>query len=240
MELAITTVLKTLLAQIAQAAVRAGKKSQDIVIVGVTKTHPPETVQAALRAGLVHIGENKVQEAAAKREIIGHRGTWHMIGHLQKNKVKQAARIFDWVDSVDSLELARALNDAAHEAGKKINVLLQVNTSGESSKFGIKPDAAASLAEQINALPRLTLRGLMTMAPFYEDAERTRPCFAALRECRDAVEKSTGLSLPELSMGMSNDFLVAVEEGATQVRLGTALFGPRPRKKLQAQSDDPA
>jgi len=213
-------------ARIEAATQRSGRSPGAVSLIAVTKTHPPETVLEAVAAGLERIGENKVQEARAKQEETGHRGEWHLIGHLQSNKVKYVPPLFDWVHSIDSLEIAQALK-----------VLLQVNPSGEKTKFGVPPDLAAAAAEEINRLPALELRGLMMLAPYYEEVERTRPHFAALRETRDRLEKETGLILPELSMGMSSDFEVAIEEGSTMVRLGTILFGPRP-KAAKVRGDD--
>jgi PLP dependent protein len=196
--------------------------------VAVTKTHPPEVVQEALAAGLKSVGENKVQEAKAKREALdGDPATWHLLGHLQGNKAKIAARTFDWIQSIDSLEIAQLLNRFAEEESRHLRVLLQVNISGENTKYGISPDALSALSLEVNNLSRLELRGLMTMAPYTLEIEKTRPVFAGLREARDRVEKETGLLLPDLSMGMSGDFPVAIEEGATLIRLGTALFGQR-------------
>jgi hypothetical protein len=223
--------------RLAAAARRSGREPDAVTLIAVTKTHPPETIREAQAAGLENVGENKVQEARAKKEEAGARGIWHLIGHLQSNKVKYVPALFDWVHSLDSLDIAQALSERAREEGRHLKVLLQVNQAGESQKFGCKPDDASALAEKINALPSLELRGLMMLAPYYEEVERTRPLFAALRETRDRMEKETGLALPELSMGMSTDFEIAVEEGSTIVRLGTVLFGPRP-KLAKAPRDD--
>ncbi|MDE1171681.1 MAG: YggS family pyridoxal phosphate-dependent enzyme [Verrucomicrobium sp.] len=217
-------------ARIAAAAQKAGRKAEEVTLIAVTKNHPAETVREAVAAGLDQIGENKVQEARAKKEDCGPRGTWHLIGHLQSNKVKYVPALFDWVQSLDSIEIASALDARAKEEGRRLKVLLQVNQAGESQKFGVAPAQASALAKQINALSSLELCGLMTLAPYYEEVERVRPVFAGLRETRDRVEKETGLHLPELSMGMSADFEVAIEEGSTIVRLGTILFGARAKK----------
>ena len=225
-------------ARIDAATQRSGRPSGAVSLIAVTKTHPPETVLEAVAAGLERIGENKVQEARAKQEETGHRGEWHLLGHLQSNKVKYVPPLFDWVHSIDSLEIAQALSAQAREAGRHLKVLLQVNPSGEKTKFGVPPELAAAAAEAINGLPSLELRGLMMLAPYYEEVERTRPHFAALRETRDRLEKETGLILPELSMGMSSDFEVAIEEGSTMIRLGTILFGPRPKAaKVRGDED---
>ncbi len=213
--------------RVTQAAQRSGRLGSDIQLVAVTKTFPPEVVTAALQIGLNHLGENKVQEAKAKKAILGEGGIWHLIGHLQTNKAKIAARLFDWIESVDSLEVAQILSHAAQEEARQLKVLLQVNVSGEGTKSGVSPQGATALLEQINSLPNLELRGLMTIAPFYIEVEKTRPVFAELRLLRDRLESQTGLHLPDLSMGMSHDFEVAIEEGATIIRLGSILFGSR-------------
>jgi pyridoxal phosphate enzyme (YggS family) len=221
---------------IAVAAQKAGRDPAEIELVAVSKTQPVEAIAEALRAGVVLFGENKVQEARGKIEELG-RGTWHLIGHLQTNKAKDAVRLFDSIDSVDRAELAREINLRADSLGKTQNVLLQVNIAGESTKFGCAPEAARALAEEINALPRLALRGLMAIAPYTPDAEKSRTHFAALRDLRERIQTDTGLDLPVLSMGMSGDFAVAIEEGATQVRVGTALFGERLTRKQQRPED---
>lgn len=225
-------------AAIAAAARQAGRDPAAIELVAVSKTQPVAAIQEAMRAGVIRFGENKVQEARPKIEELG-RGAWHLIGHLQSNKARDAVRLFDFIDSVDRTELAEAINLRAEVFGKTQNVLLQVNIAGESTKFGCAPEAARALAEKINSLPRLALRGLMTIAPFTPDAENSRPHFAGLRELRDQIQKDTGLHLPVLSMGMSGDFAVAIEEGATQVRVGTALFGERLTRQ-QRQPQDPS
>jgi len=221
---------------IAAAAAKAGRDFAGITIIAVSKTQPEEAIHEAMRSGLTHFGENKVQEAARKIDSIS-RGIWHLIGHLQSNKVKDAVRLFDSIDSVDRLELAEEIVHRAEAIGKTQNVLLQVNIAGESTKFGCAPEKARELAEKINAMPRLALHGLMTIAPYTPDAEKSRPHFAALRVLRDQLEKDTGLKLPTLSMGMSGDYIVAVEEGATHVRIGTALFGERLKLKQQRPED---
>jgi pyridoxal phosphate enzyme (YggS family) len=228
--------LEKVRAQVAEAAARAARDVAEIEIVAVSKTQTVEIIREAMRAGLHTFGENKVQEAARKIAEL-ERGSWRLIGHLQTNKAKLAVQLFDSIDSVDRLELAEEIDRRAEPLGKTQNVLLQVNVAGESSKFGCTPEAARELAEAINNLPRLTLRGLMTIAPYAEDPEKSRPHFARLRELRDTLERETGLQLPVLSMGMSGDFTVAVEEGATSVRIGTALFGPRLTLKQQRPAD---
>src|SRR5476651_1912730 len=192
---------------IALAARQAGRDPAEIELLAVSKTQPAEAIQEALRAGLIRFGENKVQEARGKIESLG-RGTWHLIGHLQSNKTKDAVRLFDSIDSVDRTDLAGEINHRADALGKTQNVLLQVNIAGESTKFGCAPESARQLAETINGLPRLCLRGLMAIAPYAPEAEKSRPHFAALRLLRDKLEADTGLKLPVLSMGMSGDFAV--------------------------------
>ncbi len=216
--------------RVAEAAAKSGRPPQQVRLVAVTKTRSVETVREAMAAGLVDLGENKIQEARVKIPEVGA-GRWHWIGHLQSNKVKFAVELFEEIDAVDSLRLAEELNRRAEEAAKHLSVLLQVNVAGESQKFGLAPAEVSDVAEQVNAMSHLELCGFMTMAPLVPQAELARPTFAGLRECRDQVEQKTGLKLPELSMGMSGDYEVAVEEGATSIRLGTALFGPREKKK---------
>jgi pyridoxal phosphate enzyme (YggS family) len=232
------TRLEKVRAQLAEAATRAGREPSTIELVAVSKTQTVEVIREAMRAGLLIFGENKVQEAARKIAEL-ERGSWRLIGHLQTNKARLAVQLFDSIDSVDRLELAQDLDRHAEPIGKTQNVLLQVNVAGESSKSGCTPESAQSLAEAINALPRLSLRGLMTIAPYAPEPEKSRPHFAALRELRDVLQRETGLHLPELSMGMSGDFAVAIEEGATSVRIGTALFGERLKLK-QRRPEDPS
>jgi pyridoxal phosphate enzyme (YggS family) len=230
--------LAQLEAALATAAHKAGRDPNEIELIAVSKTQPVSAIQEAMRAGVIRFGENKVQEARGKVEELG-RGVWHLIGHLQTNKAKDAVRLFDSIDSVDRAELAEEINHRAEAFAKIQNVLLQVNIAGESAKFGCAPAAARALAEKINALPRLALRGLMTIAPYTPDPEKSRPHFADLRKLRSQLQADTGLHLPVLSMGMSGDFAVAIEEGATQVRVGTALFGERLTRK-QRQPQDPS
>jgi PLP dependent protein len=223
---------------IALAAQKAGRDLVEIELLAVSKTQPVEAIQEAMRAGVTHFGENKVQEARGKIDALG-RGVWHLIGHLQSNKAKEAVRLFDCIESVDRADLAEEINHRADALGKIQNVLLQVNIAGESTKFGCTPDAARALAEAMNALPRLCLRGLMAIAPYSPEPEKSRPHFAGLRKLRDQIEADTGLHLPVLSMGMSGDFAVAIEEGSTCVRIGTALFGERLKLK-QRRPEDPS
>jgi pyridoxal phosphate enzyme (YggS family) len=228
--------LERIRGEVSEAAARAGRDPADIELVAVSKTQTVEIIREAMRAGLHVFGENKVQEAGRKIAEL-ERGTWHFIGHLQTNKSRLAVQLFDSIDSVDRLDLAQEIDCRAEPLGKTQNVLLQVNVAGESSKFGCTPEAARELAEAINALPQLCLRGLMTIAPYADEAEKSRPHFARLRGLRDELQRDTGLHLPVLSMGMSGDFEVAIEEGATSVRVGTALFGARLTLKQQRPAD---
>ena len=205
--------------RVERAAERAGRSPADITIVAVSKSVSPQAIEEAVAAGIAHVGENRVQEAAAK--IPGLRGlpvTWHLVGHLQTNKAKTALELFDIIHSVDSLHLAEALS---HRSQRPLPVLLEVNVAGEAAKFGFPPGEVAAAAQAVARLPRLDLRGLMTVAPFVKDPETVRPVFRELRCLRDA------LGLAELSMGMSDDFEVAIEEGATLVRIGRAIFSER-------------
>jgi len=225
-------------AAIDAAAQKAGRDPAEIELLAVSKTQTIEAIRAAFQAGITHFGENKVQEARGKIEELG-RGVWRLIGHLQSNKARDAVRLFDSIDSVDRAELAHEIDRRAEAVGKVQNVLMQVNIAGESTKFGCAPDAARTLAETINGLPRLCLRGLMAIAPYSPDPEKSRLPFAGLRALRDKIESDTGLHLPVLSMGMSGDFGVAIEEGSTCVRIGTALFGER-LKLQQRRPEDPS
>jgi pyridoxal phosphate enzyme (YggS family) len=211
-----------------RAAARSGRRGGDVTLVAVVKTVPMAALREALALGVTDLGENRVQEAEAHVEALG-RGSarWHMIGHLQRNKASRAVELFDRVHSVDGVEVARALSRHAEAAGRTMRALIEVNVGGEASKFGVAPEGLEALLEQTRGLPGLAIDGLMTVAPFTERPEEARPHFARLRALRDAAAKSQSLALPELSMGMSADFEVAVEEGATMVRVGTALFGAR-------------
>jgi len=210
--------------RVERAAERAGRSPADVTIVAVSKSFPPEAIEEAAAAGIVHVGENRVQEAATKFPgLRGLRLTWHLVGHLQTNKAKTALELFDIIHSVDSLHLAETLSHRAQTgvAQRPLPVLLEVNVAGEASKFGFPPGEVAAAAQAVARLPHLDLRGLMTIAPFVSDPETVRPVFRHLRRLRDA------LGLAELSMGMTDDFEVAIEEGATLVRIGRAIFGER-------------
>lgn len=233
-------ILTEVRARIDAACKRVGRNPDEVEIVAVTKTHGTEVVQEAWNAGLQIVGENKVQEAAWKKPASVSGPSWHLIGHLQGNKVRPALELFDFIHSVDSIALADRINRVADDIGAAPHVLLEVNVSGERSKSGMRPEDVAPAVEHImRNCPRVTVEGLMTMAPFSENPEDARPYFRRLRELRDAVEKELNVGLPRLSMGMSGDFEVAVEEGATWVRLGTILFGERPKQKMvRAVADD--
>lgn len=214
--------------RIATAARRSGRQPEEITLVAVTKTIAPERVQTAVAAGLQDLGENRVQELLAKQPYIkGAR--WHLIGHLQRNKVRQVWDRVSLIHSVDSLELARELNRRALAAGGRVNILLEVNVAGEESKFGLPPEAVIPLAQEVATLAGLHLLGLMTVAPLVREAEEVRPVFRQLALLRRQVEALhlPGVEMRYLSMGMTNDFEVAIEEGANMVRIGTAIFGTR-------------
>jgi pyridoxal phosphate enzyme (YggS family) len=212
----------------ARAAEHTGRRADEVTLVAVSKTIPAEAIRAAYDAGLREFGENRVQEFEAKQpKIADLNATWHLIGHLQSNKSRRAAQLFDRVDSVDSLALAQKLDSAAAEYGKCLPVLIEVHLSGEATKSGVAETELSALAEDLSALTHLELRGLLAIPPYSDDPERTRPYFRKLRELRDALSRRLGRPFPALSMGMSHDFEVAIEEGATEIRVGTALFGSR-------------
>ncbi len=220
--------LESVRERIARAAARAGRVPSSVTIVGVTKGRSVSQIAEAMEAGLQEIGENRVQEALPKIASIGGGAKWHMVGHLQRNKARAAAGVFDVIHSVDSVRLAEAVGRAAHEAGRLVQVLIQVNVSGELTKHGIVPSLAAGLAQEMRRVPGIEPVGLMTIAPLAEDPERARQVFRALRLLRDEIRSEEGgPGLRELSMGMSDDFEVAVEEGATMVRIGRLIFGER-------------
>jgi pyridoxal phosphate enzyme (YggS family) len=221
--------LEAIRLRMAQACLRAGRAPGSVKLLPVTKTHGPDIVRLAAEAGLPAVGENKVQEAFAKIPLCPASLQWHLIGHLQSNKARLAAGLFTVIHTADSIALLEKLDAAAAEEGRRLDVLLQVNVSGEASKSGLDPAAAPAAAARANALPNLVLTGLMTIPPADPDPEKARPHFRKLRELRDALQESIGVPLPELSMGMSHDFETAIEEGATWIRLGSALFGSRPR-----------
>ena len=219
--------------QIAQAAIKAGRAVEEIDLVAISKTHDAERVREAINAGQGLFGESRVQEARAKIPELPSNLRWHFVGHLQKNKIRHALPLFELIHSVNSLALAQDMNRIAEEEGLHPRVLLEINVAGEGSKFGFKPETARAEMETLLALNRLSIEGLMTIPPLAEEAEASRKYFIKLRELRDSLEKEFELKLPHLSMGMTNDFVIAVEEGATLVRVGTAIFGERSRKKRE-------
>jgi pyridoxal phosphate enzyme (YggS family) len=224
--------------QIAQSAAKAGRAADDIELVAITKTHDAERVREAVDAGQQLFGESRVQEARVKIPELPSALRWHFVGHLQKNKIRHALSLFELFHSVDSLALGQEMNRVANEEGMHPRVLLEVNVAGEGSKFGFKPATVRAEMESLLALPRLSIEGLMIIPPLAEEAEASRTFFVQLRELRDALEKEFDLKLPQLSMGMTNDFMVAVEEGATLVRVGTAIFGERSKKQKQKATDE--
>jgi pyridoxal phosphate enzyme (YggS family) len=213
--------------RIRAACERAGRAAESVTLLAVTKGQPPDVVNEAGKLGLAFFGENKIQEARAKIPLCSGKLHWHFIGHLQTNKCREAVELFEMVQSVDSLHVAREISKRAELAGKTMPILLEVNLAGEASKFGYPPGAVEAELNQINALPRIEIHGLMTVPPWTANAENVRPVFRQLRALKERAEQVLGAPLPHLSMGMTGDFEVAIEEGATMVRIGTALFGPR-------------
>ncbi len=220
--------VKEVINEIQETALKSGRNPEEIRLLAATKSVPPERILEAIEAGIRIIGENYVQEAQKKYELIGPRVSWHMIGRLQTNKAKYAVRLFEVIHSLDSLKLAQELQKAAERQGKKVKVMIQVNLSGEITKGGISPDKVKELSERVLEFPNLELIGLMTIPPYSENPEDSRPFFRKLRELKEKLNRE-GFPLTELSMGMSNDFKVAIEEGATILRIGTLIFGPRSR-----------
>jgi PLP dependent protein len=216
--------------EIAQAAQVSGRTMADIELVAVSKTHPAEIIREAIDAGQTLFGESKVQEARAKIPLLPSHLRWHFIGHLQKNKIRHALPLFEMIHSVDSLDLAQAIARIAQEDGLHPRILLEVNVASEGSKFGFKATTLRAELESLLMLSRLSIEGLMCIPPLAEEAEASRKYFVELRELRDALEIEFQVKLPQLSMGMTNDYSIAVEEGATLVRVGTAIFGERKRR----------
>jgi pyridoxal phosphate enzyme (YggS family) len=217
--------------RISRAAKRTGRHADDVTVVAVSKTFPAEAIRAAYDAGLRHFGENRVQEWESKQRLVADLdATWHLIGHLQSNKALRAAYLFRRVDSIDDLALAKRLAAAAAAEGKNLPVLIEVHLGDEATKSGVAVADLPALAEGIAPFAHIDLVGLMTIPPFADDPELARPYFRKLRELRDDVTRRVGRKMPVLSMGMSHDFEVAIEEGATEIRLGTALFGERQPK----------
>jgi pyridoxal phosphate enzyme (YggS family) len=216
---------------------RVGRVPDSVLLLAVSKTHPPETIGAAADCGQLLFGENKVQEAKAKIPLCPGRCRWHFIGHLQSNKVRDAVELFEMIQGVDSLALAREISRRCEQAAKQMPVLLEVNVAGEASKFGYKPEQLLAELKELNALPKIEIHGLMAIPPYTSEPEKARPYFRRLREMKLRCEEILGAPLPHLSMGMSGDFEVAIEEGATVVRVGTALFGPRRKSNSAAAKE---
>jgi pyridoxal phosphate enzyme (YggS family) len=223
--------------RIRAACGRADREPNSITLLAVTKTQPPEVVSAAAKLGLTFFGENKVQEAKAKIPLCPGNLRWHMIGHLQSNKCRDAVELFKMIQSVDSLSLAQEINNRAEQAARTMPVLMEVNVAGEASKFGYRPEQLLTELKEFNALPRIEIHGLMIVPPWSAEAEKARPHFRRLRELKAQCEQILGAPLPHLSMGMSGDFEIAIEEGATMVRIGTELFGPRVKTKSRTEAD---
>jgi pyridoxal phosphate enzyme (YggS family) len=212
--------------RIEKAAFRVGRDPNEIKLVAVSKTVETDRIKEAIEAGVTILGENYVQEAQKKIEEIGRPVAWHFIGHLQSNKAKYAIRLFDMIHSLDSIPLVEELNRRAKQADRMMKVLMEVNLSGEATKFGTDEEKMLNLAKRILVLDHLSFEGLMTMPPYFDSPEMSRPYYIRLRELKEKMEKES-IPMKELSMGMSNDFEIAIEEGATYVRVGTAIFGPR-------------
>ena len=225
----IATNLERVRERLARAAERAGRRPDKVLLIAVSKTVDVERIRAAVAAGVTALGENRVQEAKTKIAELGRPAAWHLIGHLQTNKVKDALPLFDVIHSLDRLELAREIERRAAARGQVVDALLQVNVAAEASKGGVGADAVGETLDTIGKLAHVRVRGLMTIPPEVERAEDSRPWFRRLREMAERH------GLRELSMGMSGDFEVAVEEGATMVRVGTAVFGPRPPRPAAAE-----
>ncbi len=221
--------LRSVNERIHEACERAGRRTGDVTIVGVTKTFGPEVVDSLLEAGVGDVGENRIQEFLDKKPGVHAACRWHLVGTLQRNKAAKAIGQFELIHSVDRLKLAHTLSRLGEERGITSRILLEVNTSGEMTKHGFSPGEAAATAGEIASLPRLSLEGLMTIGPLSDDEAAVRQSFRTLSGLRERIERDIGVRMPHLSMGMSGDFEIAVEEGATIVRLGRVLLGSRPR-----------
>jgi pyridoxal phosphate enzyme (YggS family) len=213
--------------RIAAACARAGREPTTVMLLAVSKSHPPATIQTAVACGQIFFGENKIQEAKAKIPLCPGKARWQFIGHLQSNKVRDAVELFEMIQGVDRLAIAQEISKRAESAAKTMPVLLEVNVAGEGSKFGYAPGKLLAELNELNALPKIEIHGLMAIPPFTPVPEKSRPYFQRLRELKVECEQILGAPLPHLSMGMSGDFEVAIEEGASIVRIGTALFGER-------------
>ena len=229
--------LQNIRSRIEASCLRAGRAPESVTFLAVTKGQPPAVVRAAAGLGLTLFGENRVQEARPKiGQCPGHL-RWHMIGHLQSNKCRDAVHFFEMIQSVDSLDLAREIDKWAGKSAKTMPILIEVNIAGESSKFGYPPAQLLADLDEINALRKIEIHGLMTVAPWTPDPEKVRPVFRQLRELKEQCEQILGAPLPHLSMGMSGDYEVAIEEGATIVRIGSALFGPRAKVRKEETAE---
>jgi PLP dependent protein len=217
--------------QIATAAAKSGRSANDVELVAITKTHPAEKVRDAIEAGQTLFGESRVQEARVKIPELPSNIRWHFVGHLQKNKIRHALALFEMTHSIDSLALAQDINRIAEEEGLYPRVLLEINVAGEGSKFGFAPDDLRKQMEALLTLRRLSIEGLMCIPPLAVESENSRKFFVEVRELRDSLEKEFNIKLPQLSMGMTQDFPIGIEEGATLVRVGTAIFGERSKKQ---------
>ena len=221
--------LKRLEERIEKVALKSGRKGEDITLVVVTKNVEPERINQGIDAGIKIIGENKIQEAEEKFKFITRDVEKHLVGHLQTNKVKKALELFDLIQSVDSLHLAEEISKRAKEKGKTAEVLVEVNTSDEPSKYGVKSEEVSNLVEQISELGNVKIKGLMTVGLLTDEMDKVRPCFVKLRNIFESLKrlKKENVEMKYLSMGMSSDFEVAIEEGSNMIRIGTAIFGPR-------------
>lgn len=213
--------------KIAAASAIAGRKPDVITIIAVTKTFPPEIVKEALTMGLTHIGENRIQEAERKVEVVRGKGIFHLIGNLQSNKVKKAVSMFDWIQTIDDFDVAAEISKRAVEQNRSLQVLIEVNSSGEPQKHGAEPDEVLKIAERVMSLPQLTLRGLMTVGPLTDDESQIKRAFAQTNELFESIKQDSGSEIDTLSMGMSDDYELAIREGSTMIRLGSILFGRR-------------
>lgn len=235
----IAEAFKAVQERINNSAVKAGRNSDNIKLVAVTKTIELQRIIEAVNTGVLILGENRVQEAqkkvtSDKLRVRSNKIQWHLIGHLQKNKAKYSVQLFDLIHTIDSIVLAKEVNNQAEKIEKKQRALVQVKFSVEETKQGISEENLMELLEKINDMKNIKLEGLMTMPPFFEDPEKTRPYFSRLRQIADKASKQ-GFPVNELSMGMSNDFEIAIEEGATMVRIGTAIFGERELRSSKVQ-----
>lgn len=219
--------LSSIRQRLAAACARAGRDENSVTLLAVSKSHPPESIRALVDAGQIFFGENKIQEAKAKIPLCPGKARWQFIGHLQSNKVRDAVELFEMIQGVDSLAIAKEISKRAEQLAKTMPILIEVNVAGEGSKFGYAPEKLLAELTELNALPRIEIHGLMAIPPYASIAEKARPYFQKLHGLKIDCENLLGAPLPQLSMGMSGDFEVAVEEGSTIVRVGTALFGER-------------